>query len=59
MGKTQEFKQACGLLSLVLRYPAVGAIRCAGIGQCIVVLYGFDACRYPVHGGKWEIQTDM
>jgi len=53
MGKTQEFKQACKLLSLVLRHPAVGAIRCVGIGQCIVVLYGFDTCSYPVHEGKW------
>ena len=33
--------------------------RCTGIGRCIVVLCGFEACRCPVHEGKWEIQADM
>jgi hypothetical protein len=34
------------------RHLAVGAVRYTGIGQCIVVLCGFETCRYPVHEGQ-------
>ena len=59
MGKTLEFEQACGLANLAPRHLAVGAIRCTGIRRRIIVSYGFEVCRYPVHEDKWEIQADM
>jgi hypothetical protein len=59
MGKTPEFDQACGLAYLAPGHLAVGAMRCIGIGRRIIVSYGFEVCRYPVHEGKWEIQADM
>jgi len=56
MGKTLKFEQACGLANFAPRHLAVGAIKCIGIAQRIVVSCGLVACRstvYEIIGKYW------